>query len=165
METKGKTRASVKRVAVFLAAVALVTTAFLVKIMMDQARDSGGEGIMRFLTFYGGPWLICVLLFFTIMTFTHRMFITVTSSWIIIPKPTWSGFSNEELAISFAEITDISMVTMKAGRARVKSIQIVYSDNKFIIWGNMLRNRKELRSLYETLSETLERYKQEEQSS
>lgn len=163
MQTKEKASASVKRVTIFLVMMALVTTAFLVKMGMDQAGD--GEGTVRFLAYYGLPWLICMLLFVTIMTFTHRMFITITSSWIIIPKPTWSGFSNEELAISFTEVTDISMVTMRVGNAKQKSIQILYSNDKFIIWGNMLRNRKELRSLYETLSETFERSKQEERSS
>ena len=163
MQTKEKASASVKRVTIFLVMMALVTTAFLVKMGMDQAGD--GEGTVRFLAYYGLPWGICMLLFATIMTFTHRMFITITSSWIIIPKPTWSGFSNEELAISFTEVTDISMVTMKVGNAKQKSIQILYSNDKFIIWGNMLRNRKELRSLYETLSETFERSKQEERSS
>ncbi len=138
---------------------------WLVLVIIPSDADGRSAGKMRYVAFFAGPIAICIFLAGFVTTFTHRMRITITSSSIIIPKPNWLGFSNKELSIPLNEVTDISTDTLTVKRlAKVKAIQILYSNGKFKILDGMLDSRKAFLSLHEELVVAVEKSKKEDLS-
>jgi hypothetical protein len=80
--------------------------------------------------------------------------VALTRKSIILPKPTWTGISCDEIEIPFSEITGVALADDMAG---VHLLRIDHAGGKVCVAGNMFRSRRVFDEMVQAVTSAVER--------
>jgi hypothetical protein len=80
--------------------------------------------------------------------------VALTRRSLIVPKPTWTGISCDEIEIPFSEITGVALADDMAG---VHVFRIDHAGGKICVAGNMFRSRRVFDEMVQAVTSAVER--------